>query len=596
MTVPLFFIYLTLLFPMVFARAADSTNAPPPATSQKSPEDIEDSPEWVKQNLLMHNSEAVLKLAAKYATGDGVPQDGKKAVDLFVNEAAAGSNEAEYFMGLAFARGIGVAQNDAKAMDWMNSSAGDGFAPAQSKLGQLYLRGPHGQPDYASAFAWNSRAVAYGYAPAQADLGRMYEEGLGVERDIVEAFKWLQLAVTAGNKNAIARLNEVASLMDSSQKQEAELRIRSFKPLKHILIVPDVSTAVTVPLGSYFQIPVKVFGETNFMMVDTGATGAILDLNLQNRLGEPLAKLTGSTISTPTASFTLWDCPDIFIGGKRFTPLLAAVEDFRKVRQTTGDPIHGIVGFSCLKYEVLGFDSDNHTFSLGGSVPEAVKRNALAVPLIPKDNYVFCIEAFINGRGPVLLAMDTGDVGSIDLNESDWKKVFPGRPPKRRRLGSLDGAGNISDDYFTRLDTVTIGTNTYTNLISATVANPLLFSRFGQAFVQKHVCYVDFPNRMLYLQPGRNFARPEEDDMSGLRFLTISGKITVGRADDDSPAYVAGIRTGDEILSLNGHDAASLPLQSIRDTLKTKPGDEITMQIKHGEQTNSVKFLLKRLL
>ena len=101
---------------------------------------------------------------------------------------------------------------------------------------------------------------------------------------------------------------------------------------------------------------------------------------------------------------------------------------------------------------------------------------------------------------------------------------------------------------------------------------------------------------MLYLLPGHDFNRPEETDMSGLHILNMDGKITVYSADKDAPAYKVGIRANDQILSLNGQDAASLPLQSIREMLKSKPGDEIKMQIKRGGQTNSVTFRLKRLL
>jgi predicted metalloprotease with PDZ domain len=133
-------------------------------------------------------------------------------------------------------------------------------------------------------------------------------------------------------------------------------------------------------------------------------------------------------------------------------------------------------------------------------------------------------------------------------------------------------------------------------LIAESLANSEIPSRFGQEFIRRHLCYIDFPNLMLYLLPGQDFNRPDEDDMSGLSFMKIDGKITAYSVDKDSPAYQAGIRANDQILSLNGQDTASLHLKSIRDTLKTKPGDEIKMLVKHGTQTNSVQFRLKRLL
>jgi len=599
MVAPRLFLCLALLLPAAISRADDSTNTTPPAPSQKSPADIEGSPEWVQKKLAQGKLEDVVDLGVKYAAGDGVSQDGKKAVRLFVCAATWGDVRAECCLGIAFANGIGASpKNGLKARDWLEAAAREDYAEAQSNLGRSLWTGEDGLTNYAQAYEWIARAAAHGLPEAEANLGIMYHDGIGVEQDMVESLKWFQLSFAARpkDKDAIAYRDEAASRLNQAEKDVAKHRVRSFRPNTNNAIIADEAKAVTCPLGNFFQIPVEILGKTNSMVVDTGASCAVLDVGFQDHLGEPLASLPGSTLSSSAAIFEYYDCPEFFIGERRFAPLLAVIEDFKKLQQASGEPLYGVFGMSCLKYEVLCFDSDHDSFSIGGSVPETVKKTALAVPLQRHDSFNYGINVSMNGRGPIFLAMDSGFDGSVALNESDWRKVFAGKFVKSRPRQTVDAEGKIGDSRRAHLQSLAIGTNRYNNLIAESLANSEIPSRFGQEFIRRHLCYIDFPNLMLYLLPGQDFNRPDEDDMSGLSFMKIDGKITAYSVDKDSPAYQAGIRANDQILSLNGQDTASLHLKSIRDTLKTKPGDEIKMLVKHGTQTNSVQFRLKRLL
>lgn len=61
----------------------------------------------------------------------------------------------------------------------------------------------------------------------------------------------------------------------------------------------------------------------------------------------------------------------------------------------------------------------------------------------------------------------------------------------------------------------------------------------------------------------------EQDDMSGLHLLKEDGAVTVYAVDLGSPAYQAGIKAGDEILSRDEKRAIELKMQEIRDHPET---------------------------
>ena len=352
---------------------------------------------------------------------------------------------------------------------------------------------------------------------------------------------------------------------------------------------------VTVPMGDYFQVPVKVFGDNKNLILDTASDFAILEDGYKRRLAS-LSPIARSNDASPEPDFEPRDCPEVFISGRRFAPLMAVAADIKDIQHATGEPINGILGMSCLKSEVVYFDSDNGQATIGEPRSRKFEKNAMAVPLTRIINSTYGIKVFINGRGPIFLAMDSGDAGSITLNDSDLQTIFSRQPKNTRSTPFVAVDGKIYEEKSVRLRTLSIGTNVCANLIAACSKNPRSYSRFGQHFIRRYLCASDFPNHILYLAPGKHFATPDEYDMSGLSLLDLGGKITVYSVAEDSPAFAAGIRANDQILSINGQKTASMHLKSIREILKSKPGDEITLEVKHDAETTRVKFQLKRML
>jgi PDZ domain/Sel1 repeat len=571
-----------LLGIILFARpgtgfAAEPTNSPDTNSFQ-----------WLTDALARNDLKAVVNMGSNYLMGHGVPQDGVMAVKILATAAVYGDSDAKRFMGFAYGNGSGVPQDAIRARDWFESSARDGNAKGQANFGEYEsLLSP---PDYTNAFLWVKRSAEQGYAPAQYDLGTMYDSGVGVTVDRVEAYKWLKIGADGGSKDAARERDLLAIFIDPSQKQEAERRVKAFKTKSPERIPLDADEAATCPLSDYFEISAKMFGEPRCLIVDTGSFITILDSYYKDSLVD-----LQMTINTAGSSFNLYAGPDIYLGQKRFALLLATVTGLKEFSEVMGRTLDGILGIDFLKNHVVCFDPDQGVFTVQGSVPEAVKKSALAIPLKETAKDVFCVEAMLNGK-EVLLTIDTGNNGSIELNEADWRRVFPKGTTNIATGKSMRFGPHmekiVEELKSARLHRLTLGTNVYTNLIADAVmgSNSLL----GQEFFRRQLCVMDFPNRTLYLVPGRDFNRPDEEDMSGLELWKIGGKILVEPVDKDSPASRAGMAAGDEIISVNGREAASLSLREIRQILRSNPGDRVTIQAARQGKTETFTFLLKR--
>jgi len=134
-----------------------------------------------------------LALAIKYYTGEGKPQDHKKAAEHFKIAAGNGSHQAQFALGCMYQNGHGVTQNFMTAADW-------------------YLK---------AAQADNPNA--------QFLLGLSYKEGSGVPRDPLESYKWIFLAAESGNTQHIAVRQQLEQTYLPAMVAEGRRRADQFR-------------------------------------------------------------------------------------------------------------------------------------------------------------------------------------------------------------------------------------------------------------------------------------------------------------------------------------------------------------------------------
>lgn len=112
----------------------------------------------------------------------------------------------------------------------LRALADGGDANAQWMMGQGYLSPPDADP--AAAFQWFLRAADQGHGLAQRDLGFLYEAGWGVEQSLQEAYFWYSLAALHDSGRAAVRRDSLATGLSLEQRDSAERRVRSWRPLK----------------------------------------------------------------------------------------------------------------------------------------------------------------------------------------------------------------------------------------------------------------------------------------------------------------------------------------------------------------------------
>lgn len=167
--------------------------------------------EDLQQKAEAGDTGAMVTLAERYATGDGVEQNIRESLRLLREASSAGSGDADFNLGLMYMRGFGVQPDIREAVLWMEKAASKGIVAAQTELGLLYVAGEQVTEDYAKANSYFTKAAEAGDPTAQNNLGWMYLQALGFEKDFQLAEKWFTAAAEQGSMLAQANLGSMFS-------------------------------------------------------------------------------------------------------------------------------------------------------------------------------------------------------------------------------------------------------------------------------------------------------------------------------------------------------------------------------------------------
>jgi len=111
------------------------------------------------KTLLSHGSaEGINNMGSRYQFGDGVPQDHKKAFNLYQKAANAGLVIAKTNLGYMYDNGLGVKKNKLKAIALYKSAANSGDPRGMINLGEMYRTGDHIEKSLSKACKWWDKA------------------------------------------------------------------------------------------------------------------------------------------------------------------------------------------------------------------------------------------------------------------------------------------------------------------------------------------------------------------------------------------------------------------------------------------------------
>jgi hypothetical protein len=286
------------------------------------------------------------------------------------------------------------------------------------------------------------------------------------------------------------------------------------------------------------------------------------------------------------------------------------IDENFQISHMLGLPVHGLIGFNLFKDYIVKIDYPGEKITLYR--PEHYKyrdrRKDIILPLHLDGNKPYVRTSIVTEdlrEVPVKLLVDTGASDAIWLSEkSDDRIELPDN-----RIETFLGRGLNGDLYGVkgRIDGLWVGplvlpkpivafpnSELIDQLISANDRNGTI----GAEILRRFSVTIDYRNSRLTLRPTFRVKEEFNYNMSGMEVINPMPGLpifTIADIRENSPAYFAGLKKNDQILSLNNSNHQSLELNDINLLFQSRENKKIKIKVLRDGEEYKTSFELKKV-
>jgi len=263
----------------------------------------------------------------------------------------------------------------------------------------------------------------------------------------------------------------------------------------------------------------------------------------------------------------------------------------------------GVIGFEFINRFVSEIDFDAPLLTLHD--PRTWKHEGAgeSVPFT-LSGHVPIVDFTIDGKYSGGFRIDVGSGSTVDLH---------GPFVARHHLDSLvtpalpitgGGFGGVFESRMGRMKSMTVGPYTWQSplvILSGAQGGALTSEDFagniGNGILERFKVTLDYERRQMWLQPSKRFGDPDRFSRSGVQFARVKGKIVIGQVIPGSPGARAGIRPGDQVLSLDGKAPTDIGLDAITNRMERSPaGSTVKLELARDGKRYKKTLKLEELI
>ncbi|WP_460760188.1 retropepsin-like aspartic protease [Niabella terrae] len=326
----------------------------------------------------------------------------------------------------------------------------------------------------------------------------------------------------------------------------------------------------------------------NFIL-DTGSGGISLDsstvlsLGLQPSEPERLIRGVGGIRKVGFLKNKRLRVNDLVIDSLNFH-----IIDYGILSTLYGQKIDGIIGYSVLSRYILKIDYETREliFCSSGSIrypkgglllrPRLTTLPFLSGSVKDADRYPFNF-LFDIGAGLTVLFSEDYVQDSLLLKKKRKKYLKQGEGLGGKVIFELSVIRELKIGNY-KFKNVPI--NIFDDQYNVT-SYPVLGGLIGNDIFRRFNCILNYPKRQIFITPNKFFRDPFDYAYSGVELYMIDGRVLIGDIPKGSPADKAGLKAGDEVLSVNRRFGQ--PLNEYKQALQSTYGP-VDLIVKRGEQ------------
>ncbi|WP_028969492.1 retropepsin-like aspartic protease [Sphingomonas sp. URHD0057] len=316
--------------------------------------------------------------------------------------------------------------------------------------------------------------------------------------------------------------------------------------------------AETIPFqlfrGNRIVIPVTVGGHRTQAILDTGASMTTLDRSYARSIGLPeglkiQGKGTGGTVDAELVTGVTID-----VGATRLANMSIGVMDLSAVTRSLGRPMTVVLGRDFFNATVVSIDWAASTLEVRSPSAFAPAPGAAALPLARKGPFNTISISVAAGK-PIEALFDLGSDGALALPRSYWE-TRPDIANLRWAEARSGGVGGLTPARRATVPEVTLAGRTFravpTTLSEAgNDTDPTQMANVGIQFLKQFRLDLDLGRDRVFLTP-RSDAPGFDRDRAGARFDLAGDRLKAVFVSPQGPAAQAGLKTGDEVVAVDG--------------------------------------------
>lgn len=366
-------------------------------------------------------------------------------------------------------------------------------------------------------------------------------------------------------------------------------------------------------------VPVRINdSDTLHFILDTGVSNTIITDPKAFRT-KPLTlarkvKLAGAGEGKSlTASISVDN--KLSMGGLRTAHhnLVILDEDILKLSEYVGTPIDGIFGYEIFANFVVNIDFQQREITL--TAPHKYhyrKRKGDRYPITIQNTkaYTDALSVYDGEKSmPLRVVLDTGAGHALLLDWSSSRSSLP-LPAKSIRAQLGRGLNGIINGSMGRIQKVRFGRYELDNILASfpdssafgmkLVDMPERQGNVGCELLRRFNVTFNYPDKYVVLKPVRRIMREGfEHDMSGMELRAKGDRLRnyfIDKIVDDSPAQLAGLQEGDEVLFVNNSSTSEMTISDIYKVLQRGEGKEVSVLVRRNGQLIIATFALKRFI
>ncbi|HWY39004.1 MAG TPA: aspartyl protease family protein [Bacteroidia bacterium] len=306
-------------------------------------------------------------------------------------------------------------------------------------------------------------------------------------------------------------------------------------------------------------VKVNVNGRDYHFIFDSGASNCVTKEVAAELSLKPVINQTAEDAEGKQGGVQFALLNEIKIGKISFTNTAAAIIDLKQVPELACLKVDGLIGGNLMRKVFWQIDYVKQKLVVASCLDSLhVAQDAAVFSFSPLLSGTPVVEVDADGIKSSGNIFDTGSSGSITLSGPTFKKVVKKNAALKYARGAgsnsagLYGAGNDTE-YVAEIKNLNMGTLTLAN-------RAIEFRRekgnLGSDFFKDYIVSLNWKSNKIYFSP--QVKEISQWETFGFAALKNGRKLVVTFLFESSPAAEAGVKPGDEILSINGKDYSNL--------------------------------------